>query len=280
MKTLRDYLAEAEQHQHRPLTGDVFQFELADGTLLETYVMDQDDRGDILLDSTDQIYSLLEEWGLLGASDAVMESLTLKEFAPSNGGDGGNYLKALASAWYNHDIEMLQDIVKQGGSPMNKIIDAQVAVEKILGRGIVCGDGKVRKYHIDYNPDFDGVEIYSDDYYEHGDHDATIDSRTGQPWGPYEHVEFAGDDLDESIDEAKYHGREVSLGKKMSGDVKKYKVYVRNPKTGNIKKVNFGDPNMRIHKSNPARRRSFRARHHCDNPGPRTSANYWSCRNW
>ena len=280
MKTLRDYLAEAELHQHRPLTGDGFAFELADGTLLETYVMDQDDRGDILLDSTDNIYALLEQWGLLGASDAVMESLTLKEFAPGNGGDSGNYLKALASAWYNHDIEMLQDIVKQGGSPMSKIIDAQVAVEKILGRGIVCGDGRVRKYHIDYNSDFDGVEIYSDDYYNHGDHDGSTDSRTGQPFGPYEHIEFAGDDLDESIDEAKYHGREVSLGKKMSGDVKKYKVYVRNPKTGNIKKVNFGDPNMRIHKSNPARRKSFRARHHCDNPGPRTSANYWSCRNW
>jgi len=280
MKTLRDYLAEAELHQHRPLTGDGFSFELADGTLLETYVMDQDDRGDILLDSTDDIYALLEQWGLLGASDAVMESLTLKEYAPDNSGDSGNYLKALASAWYNHDIEMLQDIVKQGGSPMSKIIDAQVAVEKILNRGIVCGDGKVRKYHIDYNSDYDGVEIYSDDYYNHGDHDDSIDSRTGQPFGPYEHVEFAGDELDESIDEAKYHGHEVSLGKKMSGDVKKYKVYVRNPKTGNIKKVNFGDPNMRIHKSNPARRRSFRARHHCDNPGPRTSANYWSCRNW
>ena len=55
MKTLRDYLAEAEEQQHRPRTGDVFAFELADGTLLETYVMDQDDVGDILLDSTDPI---------------------------------------------------------------------------------------------------------------------------------------------------------------------------------------------------------------------------------
>ena len=290
MKTLRDYLAEAETEQHHPRTGDVFAFELEDGTLLETYVMDQDDSGDILLDSTNNIYSLLEEWGLLGASDAVMESLTLKEFAPGNGGDSGNYLKALASAWYNHDIEMLQDIVKQGGSPMSRIIDAQVAVEKILGRGIVCGDGKVRKYHIDYNSDFDGVEIYSDDYYEHGDHDATLDSRTGQPWGPYEHVEFKDDDLDESIDEAKYQGREVPLGKKMKGDVKKFKVYVRNPKTGNIKKVNFGhggtsakragQKTMSIKRSNPARRKSFRARHNCDNPGPRTGARYWSCRNW
>jgi hypothetical protein len=164
MKTLRDYLAEAEEQQHHPITGDVFAFELEDGTLLETYVMDQDDVGDILLDSTDQIYSLLEQWELLD------------------------------------------------------------------------------------------------------------------------------DGLNEDIDEAKYQGHEVPLGKPMRGDVKKFKVYVRNPKTGNIKKVNFGhggtsakrasQKTMRIKKSNPARRKSFRARHNCDNPGPRTGARYWSCRAW
>ena len=164
MKTLLDYLTEAEEQQHRPSTGDVFAFELEDGTLLETYVMDQDDVGDILLDSTDQIYSLLEQWELLD------------------------------------------------------------------------------------------------------------------------------DGLNEDIDEAKYQGHEVPLGKPMRGDVKKFKVYVRNPKTGNIKKVNFGhggtsakragQKTMRIKKSNPARRKSFRARHNCDNPGPRTGARYWACRSW
>ena len=85
---------------------------------------------------------------------------------------------------------------------------------------------------------------------------------------------------DEVVDEAEYQGRKVKLGKPMRGDVKKFKVYVRDPKTKNIKKGNFGDPNMKIKKSNPARRRSFRARHNCDNPGPRTKARYWSCRKW
>ena len=79
--------------------------------------------------------------------------------------------------------------------------------------------------------------------------------------------------------EAEYRGRKVKLGKPMRGDVKKFKVYVKNPK-GNVVKVNFGDPNMKIKKSNPARRRSFRARHNCDNPGPRHKARYWSCRKW
>lgn len=84
---------------------------------------------------------------------------------------------------------------------------------------------------------------------------------------------------DDELDEAEYQGRKVKLGKPMQGDVKKFKVYVRKP-NGNIVKVNFGDPNMRIKKSNPARRRSFRARHNCDNPGPRHKARYWSCRKW
>jgi hypothetical protein len=82
------------------------------------------------------------------------------------------------------------------------------------------------------------------------------------------------------LQEAEYHGRKVPLGKPMRGDVKKFKVFVKDPSTGNVKKVNFGDKTMRIKKSNPARRRSFRARHNCANPGPRTKARYWSCRKW
>jgi hypothetical protein len=84
---------------------------------------------------------------------------------------------------------------------------------------------------------------------------------------------------DEMLDEAEYQGRKVALGKPMQGDVKKFKVYVKNPK-GNVVKVNFGDPDMKIKKSNPERRRSFRARHNCDNPGPRHKARFWSCKNW
>jgi len=94
-------------------------------------------------------------------------------------------------------------------------------------------------------------------------------------------------DLFNKLTDAEYRGRKVKLGKPTRGDVKKFKVYVKDPKTGNVKKVNFGHggtsakrKTMRIRKSNPARRKSFRARHNCDNPGPRTKARYWSCRNW
>jgi hypothetical protein len=92
------------------------------------------------------------------------------------------------------------------------------------------------------------------------------------------------------INEAEYQGREVKLGKPMQGDVKKFKVYVKNPTTGKIIKVNFGhggtsaaaagEETMRIRKSNPDARKAFRARHNCDEPGPRTKARYWSCKKW
>ena len=87
------------------------------------------------------------------------------------------------------------------------------------------------------------------------------------------------------LPEAEYQGRKVKLGKPMQGDVKKFKVYVKNPK-GNVVKVNFGQGGdakggtMRIRKSNPNARKNFRARHNCDSPGPRHKARYWSCRKW
>jgi hypothetical protein len=358
------------------------------------------------------------------ASEGVAEG-PIKEFAPSGGGGSGDYFRELASAWYNGTYNT--------GS-LQKGIKSQEDVERLLQRGVVAPDGKTRKYGIDYNSDFDGVVISSDDYYEHSDYNdkgQEVDSRTGKPWGPYDYMEFKDEELDESADqgvaegietifgrkyavdpnkyyvwawdsaaviygeydnikdakinlpkieqraierlgsfvkgrfelstgkdllqrygkkevnelkqgvaegklkcschpgdadpdcpvhglepmevgdaldesiieesydgdefyeaygdlwydeemlnEAEYQGRKVQLGKPMRGDVKKFKVYVKDPSTGNIKKVNFGDPNMKIRKSNPKARKSFRARHNCDNPGPRTKARYWSCRKW
>jgi len=91
------------------------------------------------------------------------------------------------------------------------------------------------------------------------------------------------------ISEAEYQGRKVKLGKPMQGDIKKFKVYVKNPK-GNVVKVNFGhggssakkagEKTLSIKKNDPARRKAFRARHNCDSPGPKHKARYWSCRKW
>ena len=86
---------------------------------------------------------------------------------------------------------------------------------------------------------------------------------------------------DKNLKEAEYQGRKVKLNKPMQGDVGKFKVYVKNDK-GNVVKVNFGAKGSenRIKKSDPARRKSFRARHNCDSPGPKHKARYWSCRKW
>ena len=95
--------------------------------------------------------------------------------------------------------------------------------------------------------------------------------------------------MKEDINEAEYQGRKVKLGKPTRGDVKKFKVYVKNPK-GNVVKVNFGhggtsakkagEKTMQIQKDIPSRKKAFRARHNCDSPGPRTGARYWSCKAW
>ena len=172
MKSFREYISESEQWIDNPAAGDDFAFELSDGTLVETYILESTEGG-ILLAATDKIITVLDEWQQL--------------------------------------VDPLEDL----------------------------------------------------------NEDVTLET-----------MGYGGSMGEDDMDEAKYHGREVPLGKPMAGDVKKSKVYVKDPSTGNIKKVNFGDPNMRIKKSIPGRRKSFRARHHCENPGPRTKARYWSCRAW
>jgi hypothetical protein len=102
-------------------------------------------------------------------------------------------------------------------------------------------------------------------------------------YGIVESTDFVADDF---LMEAEYQGRKVQLGKIMQGDVKKFKVYVKNDK-GKVVKVNFGfggksakGKRMPIKKNNPARRKSFRARHRCDTPGPRWKPRYWACKTW
>ena len=172
MKSFREYISESEQWIDNPAAGDDFAFELSDGTLVETYILESTEGG-ILLAATDKIITVLDEWQQL--------------------------------------VDPLEDL----------------------------------------------------------NEDVTLET-----------MGYGGSMGEDDMDEAKYHGREVPLGKPMAGDVKKSKVYVKDPSTGNIKKVNFGDPNMRIKKSIPGRRKSFRARHHCENPGSRLKARYWSCRAW
>jgi len=120
--------------------------------------------------------------------------------------------------------------------------------------------------------------------------DADADGRGGPKYRSDPTYKNPNEDDEAPEEDAEYRGRKVKLNKPTRGDVKKFKVYVKDPKTGNVKKVNFGhggtsakrkgEKTMKIRKSNPKARKSFRARHNCDNPGPKTKARYWSCRKW
>ena len=173
------------------------------------------------------------------------------------------------------------------GTEIDEATDGTIAFQ---GRMIDRGSIELDDVHSWDYPDFSDAYI---SYATFTDGTPLSDDELDQfndQYGDLVH-ELAYDSLHEgTMDEAKYQGREVPLGKPMAGDVKKSKVYVRDPATGNIKKVNFGhggtsakragQKTMKIKKSNPARRKSFRARHNCENPGPRTKARYWSCRAW
>lgn len=103
------------------------------------------------------------------------------------------------------------------------------------------------------------------------------DSYDGETEGGYTDEYGAVENV--NLNEAEYKGKEVELGKPTKGDVKKFKVYVKNAK-GNVVKVNFGDPNMEIKRDDPERRKAFRARHKCSDAKDRTTPKYWSCKMW
>ena len=245
MKTLKEYIAESESWMHAPADGDVFAIEFEDDTLVETYIIEVADDC-ILLDATPEIMAVLEQWAALEDTD-------------------------------------------EG--------DSNVILET-MGYGGLVGEGAM-KHEMMQNAERMSLEQFKDRY---GDED-WIEEFWNAVNGPLDEGNI--EDLQKNIasaavkpipmeqqetDEAKYQGREVPLNKPMAGDVKKSKVYVKDPSTGNIKKVNFGhggktakrlgQKTMKIKKSNPARRKSFRARHNCANPGPKTKARYWSCRAW
>tara|TARA_Y100000817_G_C16674362_1_gene462977 strand:- start:71 stop:697 length:627 start_codon:yes stop_codon:yes gene_type:complete len=180
-----------------------------------------------------------------------------QQASPSSAGSRG---LAKTMQFTNNPTQM-----KMGNSP---IAESMIEIRNILNRidGI-----NVPTQEEDYTPfpEADEFNIEEDEDFE-------------EVLGP---LGFPEDETE--LFDAEYRGRKVPLNKPMRGDVKKFKVYVKDPKTGNVKKVNFGHggtsakrPTMRIRKSNPKARKSFRARHNCANPGPKTKARYWSCRKW
>jgi hypothetical protein len=202
MKSLKDYITEAEETLGNPQAGDVFMLEFLPDQMIETIVSEITDDAIIL----------------------EMDAVGMKLLAESN--------------------LLLED----GNSP------AQMAATDSTSPI----NGSIKKKQV-----------------------KVPDTKLSKRPQPHKEVNAEISDYKDKMDEAKYHGRTVKLGKPFltPDGPKKRSVYVKNAK-GNVVKVNFGSKEMRIKKSNPARRKNFRARHRCSNPGPRWKARYWSCRAW
>jgi hypothetical protein len=276
MKSFREYLQEAELMESNPAVGDVFELEIArEEIVLESYVVDVLEDG-IVIEADDTMMRILTHVGYLNENSLMLPAD--ETTSPINGKKDALRRRKKDAREFNFETSADDDLTEQQD---NKAVmdyphvgtgispDMQMAID--IAR-MKAKTNMMRTIHGDTFqdkplPDYDEDKIQLAPGEKPGTYQATIKMRQRPP------------QTTTNTNEAKYQGREVPLGKKMAGDVKKSKVYVRGPK-GNVVKVNFGDPNMKIKKSNPARRKSFRARHNCANPGPRWKARYWSCRSW
>ena len=316
MKSLKEYITEAELLESVPGIGDIFEIEIArEEIVLESTVVGYMDDG-VVIEADDTMMRILTHVGYL-TEDSHMstahrnanqdrsddndleEAETPQGWGQDHTMDDGSVMKydpksnsySMASGPTKPNPNTSMSVVQTSrtrSTDSNKTgpTYSQEFYSTSLARDPKTGAGE---YHTTSST---GDDNYEQDYqknvskpwmdYTQNKAQQDADTMMKEPDGPVPYKSMPQGPMAPfraTTNEAKYQGREVPLGKKMAGDVKKSKVYVRGPK-GNVVKVNFGDPNMTIKKSNPARRKSFRARHNCANPGPRTSARYWSCRAW
>ena len=318
MKSFKEYLIETELMEEVPHTGDVFEIEIArEEIVLESVVVDFADDG-IIIEADETMLKILKHVGYITESPDVM-SRTDDSTSPIHGGNNDEDYPGSRGVWMHGGYKIRYNpetftLTVQGknqerrhrwnGKPTKQAY--RIAVQQLIDKledeteMYEAGEPPVDYPHsgTGVSPDMQSAvdiarmkaktnllrSIHGDTFQDKPMPDYEEDKVQlvpGQKPGTYQATVRMRQrqSQPQPTNEAKYHGREVPLGKKMKGDVKKSKVYVRKP-NGNIVKVEFGDPNMRIKKSNPKRRKSFRARHNCQNPGPRWKARYWSCRAW
>ncbi len=324
-KSLRDYVAESEQWISNPVPGDDFAINFREECLIESYILETR-KNAVVIQADEEMIRIMEAYGCSledldeqQSVDDVLVSEDPTEEEPTAPGTMGAVAEPTAYDPIGEDF--MGRIMELAGckrmeegdiSQVEKdIADAPVAPMGTIGEGVMS-EVDIELHNIARSDDEEElidalgglkggeVQIALEDMMKDladelaakgmtdviNDEDKMIELLMDKLVAEYSEGDFDP----EEIAEAEYQGRKVPLGKPMRGDTKKFKVYVRDPKTGNVKKVNFGhggtsakragQKTMKIKKSDPARRRSFRARHNCDNPGPRTKARYWSCRAW
>ena len=221
---------------------------------------------------TNQLYNELVNYEGEEHADVVEDLVgTLAEFKARLEGDAGSFDEA-KSGIEDHNYKLLMlDISAMKDRIAELKIDDDSKTRALTALGDVEDELNFDEAYEPFPEEDEMTFEDDDDFYE-----------------AFGELGFPEDETE--LFDAEYRGRKVPLNKPMRGDVKKFKVYVKDPKTGNVKKVNFGhggssarkagQKTMKIRKSNPKARKSFRARHNCANPGPKTKARYWSCRKW
>jgi hypothetical protein len=277
IKNFLDIVEEYSEEEALVEAQDSFDIELGEDLLIETGVVDITEDG-IVVEGDEETLKLLAEHGV------ILEDTDWSKYdEPTVSRIAKGVTKPVDRTDYNTPPAMRDPNQGKPGFEKRKS-RIMKGLEKV-------GEGSADEpVHPDMDADdkrFDDIEesglqayLGKKKYGEKGMKELQQAGREGASKEKMAQIRAKHDKLDEEeMDEAKYQGREVPLGKPMAGDVKKSKVYVRKP-NGKVVKVNFGDKNMRIKKSNPGRRKNFRARHNCKNPGPRWKARYWSCRAW
>jgi hypothetical protein len=265
MDSMRDLITKLEDLVAVPNNGDGFLLEFSDKMLVETEITEINEDGDIVILGDDKLLYILENLNLIESSEAYKVAVRFTKGPMGAEQDEKWIVVDIPAAGVNQRIypETVAKIVRNNKQTKELKADGyydsgvSVAFKGDIDSAIkhlkseLSNDRLIQGLKWEYSRDLDKLEKAKANLYK-----------------------------DSNLNEAEYHGRKVPLGKPMKGDVKKSKVYVKNPKTGKVIKVNFGDKHMRIKKNLPGHRKSFRARHHCENPGPRTKARYWSCRAW
>jgi hypothetical protein len=320
MKSLKEYLAEAELLETVPSIGDVFEIEIArEEIVIETTVVGYTEDG-VILEADDTMMKILKHVGYLTEDSNMPTARDSISPIHSNANRDRSNDDDLEEA-DDPDFKWGQDTFTDKWGGVNKYDpktnsykstgpvtpnDPETSITVVQTHNMLDKNGKTVRNDFTNQGFARNPETGTGSYVAsrtNKDNEFTQDyqKNVSKPWMDYS-INKAKYDANKMLpkpddteyqsapqgpmapfrattNEAEYRGRTVPLGKPMKGDVKKSKVYVKNAK-GNVVKVNFGDPNMKIKKSNPKRRKSFRARHNCANPGPRTSARYWSCRAW
>lgn len=267
MKSLKDYIAESES----PVVGDTFAINIREECLIESHVVEVSD-DTVVIAGDDRLFSLLEEYGFA--------TETIRRYGAVGSSHGMGYTMGEGS----DDCECQDQESDRSDDILARILKlAEVSPED-------PAPVAPSQPNTDANRNDPLAAKAADDAAVGPMEEDGVDPVNAQGQDAEDLQGQATSSVSATVDEAEYQGRKVPLGKPMRGDVKKFKVYVKDPKTGNVKKVNFGhggtsakragQKTMSIKKSNPARRRSFRARHNCANPGSRLKARYWSCRAW